>query len=206
MKTELKLFGKQVSMASQSQRRRLVMVVYSAFAALMAAGWFLDRWGMWGSLLTIVSVSLISKRVFGGYGAEGRGLIKPFLGNEVRARYARNPNSAWSRFCRATIPAVTDERAFCSDEREVRRRDGAHEVAYRRLAMVMILTLLVAYLQRVFPLPRELSVGLDQLIYGMLLASFVLIVSLPQAILLWTEPDLVSESEAAEDLHSLPRS
>jgi len=34
---------------------------------------------------------------------------------------------------------------------------------------------------------------LDQIIYGLLIASVVLLITLPQAILLWTEPDIEEE-------------
>jgi hypothetical protein len=36
---------------------------------------------------------------------------------------------------------------------------------------------------------------LDQLIYGLLIASVILFITLPQSILLWTEPD-IDEEEA----------
>ena len=102
---------------------------------------------------------------------------------------------------RRTIPQITDEREFCSDEREVRRRDSAHEVAYRRLGMVVILTFLVAYCKNAcLPLLAEWGITFptaffDQLIYGLLIASFILFLTLPQAILLWTEPDMEPDME-----------
>jgi hypothetical protein len=78
----------------------------------------------------------------------------------------------------------------------MRRRDGAHEVAYRRLGMVVITAFLVAYFKNA-ALPLLLkdgtvlpSVFFDQLIYGLLIVAFILFLSLPQAILLWTEPDM----------------
>jgi hypothetical protein len=196
MRSELVLFGKRINMASQTRRRRLVTLIYAGFAFLMAAGWFLDRWQIVSSTLILFSASYVSRLVLGGYGTEGRGMVKPFLGNEVRARYTKNPNSYWSRLCRLTIPNVADEREFCSDEREMRRRDGAHEVAYRRLGMVVITAFLVAYFKNA-ALPLLLkdgtvlpSVFFDQLIYGLLIVAFILFLSLPQAILLWTEPDM----------------
>jgi len=199
MKSELVLFGQHINMASQARRRRLVTIVYGIFAALMVAGWFLDRWGLWGSTLIIFSSSYIAKLVFGGYGAHGKGLIKPFLGNEARARYVKDPNSQWSLLARRTIPQIANEREFCSDEREVHRRDSAHEAAYRRLGMVIILTFMVAYFKNsAFPLLLKLGILVsasffDGSIYGMLIASFILFLSLPQAILLWTEPDMEAE-------------
>ncbi len=126
MKTELVLFGKHFDVASQVRRRRLVVLVYAIFAMLMVAGWFIDHWHLWGSVLIFFPASYISRLVLGGYGAEGKGMVKPFLGNEVRERYLKDPDSWWSRLTLLTIPKVTDKREFLSDEREVRRRDGAH--------------------------------------------------------------------------------
>jgi hypothetical protein len=34
----------------------------------------------------------------------------------------------------------------------------------------------------------------DKLVYGLLIASFILFLTLPQAILLWTEPDMEAEA------------
>jgi hypothetical protein len=43
MKSELVLFGRHIDMALRARRRRLVLAVFGIFAALMAAGWFLDH-------------------------------------------------------------------------------------------------------------------------------------------------------------------
>jgi len=196
MKTELVLFGTHINMASQGRRRRLVVVVYAGFAALMLAGWLIDRWHLWGAILIIFVAPNVSRMVIGGYGALGKGMVKPFLGNEIHARYTSDPNSRWSRLCRLTIPQVTDAIEFCSDEREVRRRDSAHEVAYRRLGMVVIFTFFIAYIKNAaLPLLKVAGIVLpaaffDLLVYGLLIAEFILFLTLPQTILLWTEPDM----------------
>ena len=180
MKTDLVLFGKHFNMASQVRRRRLVVLFYSGFAALMSAGWFLDHWHVVSPTLIIISASYVRSLVLGGLGAGGKGMIKPFLCNEVRARYVKNPNSSWSRLAELTIPKITDEREFCSDEREVRRRDSAHEMAYRYLGMVVITTFLVAYLKNGNPplMQRDgfapPAAFFDHLIYGLLIVEYIL--------------------------------
>ena len=94
---------------------------------------------------------------------------------------------------------MTNEREFCSDEREVHRRDSAYELAYRCLGVVVILTFVLAYFKNgALSLLAEYGIALpaqpfDQLIYGMLISSFILFLTLPQAILLWTEPDMEAE-------------
>ena len=196
MKTELVLFGRHFNMDSQARRRRLVVLVYAVFGALMGVGWFFDRWHLFGSMLIFFPVSYVSRLVLGGYGAEGKGMLKPFLGNAVRERYLKDPNSWWSRLAGRTIPKMHDERECLSDEREVRRRDGAHEVAYRVLGMVVIFTFLVAFFKNTVPpllqefgttVPTEIF---NHLIYALLIVEFILFLSLPQSILLWTEPDM----------------
>jgi hypothetical protein len=196
MKTDFVLFGKRFNMASQSRRRRLVALVYAGFAVLIAAGWSLDRWRLWGAMLIILPAPYVARNVFGGFGPGDKGIIKPFLGNEVRARYLANPGSRWSRMALQTIPKIADPHEFSSDEREIHGRNTAHEVAYRRLGMVAIFTLSIAFLkngtasilQRIgAPLSNAFF---DQVIYGLLFVTFILTLTLPQAILLWTEPDM----------------
>ena len=41
MNAEVVLLGRRISMASQSRRRALVVVIYAAFAILLAALWVL---------------------------------------------------------------------------------------------------------------------------------------------------------------------
>jgi hypothetical protein len=202
MRTKLVFLGLHIDLASQIRRRWLVALLYAGFAALMVAGWFLDHWRVWGAGLTLFAASYVARLVLGGFGPGGTGVIKPFLGNEVRARYISSPESRWSRLARRTIPQITEEREFCSDERELSRRDSAHEVAYRRLGMLIIVTLLVAYFKNAaLPLLRGSGITLpsaffDQSIYGLLLASFILFLTLPQSILLWTEPDMETPNES----------
>jgi hypothetical protein len=199
MKAELLLFGMHFNMAPRTNRRRLVALIYAAFAALMLAGWFLDHWHVWGLGLIIMTASYVGRLVLGGYGVAGKGMVKPFLGNEVRARYLENPSSSWSKMAKSQIPDLANAREFGSDEREVRLRDKAHESAYRRLGAVVIITSMIAFLKyAATPQLQEYGIDLppavfDQAIYGLLIASLILFITLPQAILLWTEPDIEEE-------------
>lgn len=80
------------------------------------------------------------------------------------------------------------------DERETHRRDHAHYLAYRALTYVV----LGAFLAGSFRGPNTLRtlnaaavrVGMVQWPQVLLMAVFLLYISLPQAILLWTEPDM----------------
>jgi hypothetical protein len=78
------------------------------------------------------------------------------------------------------------------DEREMRRRDHAHFMAYRFFLFVLMVALLASAFSGPNPiaplLPLALRGGLTQLHF--LTTAFLLYLTLPQAILLWTEPDM----------------
>jgi len=196
MKTELVLMGMHLDVTLQTRHRRLVSMVYTGIAALIAGFWFIDRWRLTSVILMYVPI-LVNWLILGGYYSDANGIVKLFLSNDVRSRYLKNPLSAWSRLTEKTLPNVTDERLFSNDERELRRRDAAHWISYRYLGMGVIAAFFVAYLKNLLSnawdslhVPPAIF---DTLIYGLLMAAFVLFFTLPQSILLWTEPDIEAE-------------
>ena len=86
------------------------------------------------------------------------------------------------------------------DEREMRRREHAHFRAYRILGIFMT-AVFVPYLcfagssPITSRMPAALRGYLMQLPIALFIAFVFLYVSLPQAILLWTEPDMDCEKE-----------
>jgi protein-S-isoprenylcysteine O-methyltransferase Ste14 len=86
------------------------------------------------------------------------------------------------------------------DERETHRRDHAHFKAYWFLAYGLIAALFAGYFQGPNPisphLPPALQGFLAQLPRMILIATGILYFTLPQAILLWTEPDMEANPEA----------
>jgi hypothetical protein len=80
------------------------------------------------------------------------------------------------------------------DERETHRRDHAHFRAYYFLGYGLIAALFAGYFKGPNPitplLPPALQQFLLQLPYIVLVATGMLYLTLPQAILLWTEPDM----------------
>jgi hypothetical protein len=80
------------------------------------------------------------------------------------------------------------------DEREIYRRDHAHYLAYYFLGYGLIGALFVGSFRGPNPiaplLPLALRPFLMQLPHVLLWATFFLYLTLPQAILLWTEPDM----------------
>lgn len=86
------------------------------------------------------------------------------------------------------------------DEREMHRREHAHFRAYRILGSFFVAAFFAEFCFRgpnpITPsAPVALRPFLLQLPYALLLATLFLYVSLPHAILLWTEPDMDSEKE-----------
>jgi hypothetical protein len=80
------------------------------------------------------------------------------------------------------------------DERESHRRDHAHFVAYYFLGYGLVAALFAGYFRGPNPimplLPLAVRGFLLQLPYIILVATGILYITLPQAILLWTEPDM----------------
>ena len=82
-----------------------------------------------------------------------------------------------------------DTSGWKNDERELSRRDLAHYRAYQPLMLVpVVLLMLSSWAQRP---PHWVSAAiLLQLIFAVSMFSTVLVVTLPSAIILWTEPDM----------------
>jgi hypothetical protein len=83
------------------------------------------------------------------------------------------------------------------DEREIYRRDYAHYLAYYSLGYGLIAALFAGYFRGPNPVtphvPLALRGFLMQLPYIILGATGILYITLPQAILLWSEPDMETE-------------
>lgn len=82
------------------------------------------------------------------------------------------------------------------DERETVRRDHAHYVAYRFLATVLVTALFCAWFNNPNQVTAVASPGVQffphHLPYGVLFTGGILYFTLPQVILLWTEPNMES--------------
>jgi hypothetical protein len=81
-----------------------------------------------------------------------------------------------------------------SDERELHQRDRAHFLAYRALLVGLSLLWLVAIWGLLTP--RRLNWGpmsASLMIFGAVMVLLTVALTLPQAILLWTEPDMETD-------------
>jgi len=191
MRAELVFFGRRVSMATRQRRRGLVVAIYGSLLALIAGGWFLDRWRSTGGMS--LWLALLACMVFLG-GHYTRGLVKPFNGKPPR-QPAMPPALLFLRLRLYQPVLAADEEAYRNDERELRERDRAHYRAYQGMGLALAALWFPALwlVQKPEWLGR-LGADAGQIVFGLLLACFALYVTLPQAILLWTEPDMEDEA------------
>ncbi len=191
MRAELVLMGRRVDMALQARRRTLVVLIYAAMALLMTAMWFVDGWrtsGIW-----VYWAALLACRLFlGGYYRGG--LIKPF-NNKPPRREERAP-SFLAVGLRVYNPLPEDDRSFRNDERELAQRDRAHYLAYQAIAVALVVPWFVADVGVAKPAwAQNMGISAVHLLYGLILAILLLVFTLPQAILLWLEPDMEEAGE-----------
>lgn len=192
MRAELVLMGKRVDMAAQSRRRTLVVLIYGGFAVLMAGLWFVDQWRASGPY--ILFATILVSRVFLG-GTHVGGLVKPFNGKVPERKPELSPLFPLELKFGFYRPRP-GEGEYRNDERELHQRDRAHYLAYQPVAIVLcIVWLLSNFKLHESKLPAWAPISGDAMVSGLLQATLVVMFTLPQCILLWTEPDM--EEEAA---------
>lgn len=190
MRAELILLGKRINMASQMRRRVLVVCLYAGFAALMGILWPTTH--LRGTGAYAIWAAIGACWLFLG-GVTPRGLVKPFNGKPPRQQVRTNPMIGLRL---QVFPAVLpgDEAEFRNDEREVHQRDRAHYLAYQAVGAAVALTMGLAMSRAMKPEWFVwMGVNPDELYFGILLALAVLMMTLPQVILLWIEPDMAEE-------------
>jgi uncharacterized integral membrane protein len=190
MRAEFVFFGKRINMAPRARRRWLVGFIYSGFAALMAGFWFVDRWEATGVL--ILGAHAVNRFLLGGYYPGG--LIKPFDNKEPF--FHETPHDPHWLSLVLLLPPSPDKLRYRNDEREFLQRDHAHFIAYKILAGTLYLLVFLLFLANqpafgvlYFPVPIFVP-------FGVALAGWFVSQTLPQAILLWTEPDMESEAQS----------
>jgi hypothetical protein len=184
MKAELVLMGKQIDMAPRAHRRTLVVVIYATLAVFMVCLWLLDRWRSSGTYV-ILATMLVNRWFLGGYYFGG--LIKPFSGKGPRRETVLPPPPFLTLALRVYWPHP-EEGEYRNDERELHQRDRVHYQAYQFILYIFLGFCLLANLGGHFLMRRPLLAY--ELFYGPVLVAIVIAYTLPQAILLWTEPDM----------------
>jgi hypothetical protein len=192
MRAELVLLGKRVDMAPRAHRRALVVLIYAGVTMAMVGLWFIDRWRVTGVYMIFATI-LVNRVLLGGYNFGG--LVKPFSGKPPRQRADLPPFLMLG--LRLHRPE-SEESEYRNDERELQQRDHAHYAAYQCLAIGLAAMWLLADWEANAPrLLAWLPGGPAIYLYGLVLALVVVSQTLPQAILLWTEPDM-AEPDLAE--------
>ena len=160
MRTEYLVGNMRIGFASQARRRWFVALVYAVLAVFDLAMCYLTAKETVGAW--IISGMLILLILF-----VGLMIIFSWIAGDMRCR---------------------------GDEREMYRRDHAHYLAYHFLGWALFGALFAGNFRGPNPiaphLPLALRALLVQLPYFLLLATVFLYATLPQAVLLWTEPDM----------------
>ncbi len=195
MRAELVLMGRRVDMAPRARRRMLVALIYAALAVLTAVLWRYTHWH--GSGIGLFWAIMLACRFFlGGYYTGG--LVKPFNGKPPRQSDAAPPLLALKLRVYKPVLAA-DETAYRNDERELRQRDRAHYAAYQAIGCCLALIWGLAMFRNQSPrLFVWVAMPPDELYCGLAMIAMILFLTLPQAILLWTEPDMEPLDFSAE--------
>ncbi len=169
MNTEYAVGNIRIRFESRARRRGFVALVYTVLAVLTLATSFLNKEEAAGAWIT-VGCGILFVGLF---------IVFTWIAGDMRTR---------------------------GDEREMHRRDHAHFRAYRGLGYfllgyVLIGALFAGYFRGPNPItplaPLARRGFLMQLPNVLLMATVILYATLPQAILLWTEPDMDVNPEAA---------
>jgi hypothetical protein len=159
--------------------------------ALFAMLWFFTHWR--GTGVYLFWAAILACRFFlGGYYRGG--LVKPF--QYKRPMNADAPPSLMALKLRVYQPVLdSDEDRFRNDERELHQRDRAHYLAFQAAGLTVVLPMFsIASLRIVRPQLFPVAMSPDEMYYGLALMSVILFLTLPQCVLLWTEPDMEEAS------------
>ena len=196
MRAELVLLGRRVDLARQARRRALVVLIYTVLAALVIGLWFADQWRATGTY--VFWAAMLACRLFLGGNYSG-GLVKPFTGKGPRQYDAPPPLLLLKLRVYAPLLAAADG-GFRNDERELKQRDRAHYQAYQALSLAVVIAWLVAGIGMIHPVWLGwIQMTPYQMFYGLTLLTLMLFLTLPQCILLWTEPDMEAETAVVGD-------
>lgn len=190
MNAEVVILGRRISMARQTRRRALVVAIYATFALLMAVSWATTQWRGTGAY--VIWAAILACRYFLG-GHYAGGLVKPFNGKAPKRYDMPPPLLALKLRVYQPVPA-DDGSAYRNDERELHQRDHAHYIAFQAVGVAVCVPMFIASMRLIRPtLMSWIPMQPDAIYYGLTLMAMILFLTLPQAILLWTEPDMQEE-------------
>jgi FtsH-binding integral membrane protein len=185
--TSSKVMG--IPMQRQEARRQLVVGVYVVLAAICGASVALaPRYPLLYAYAVYPALA-VGMLVFGGQGH--RGLLKGFANKPPRPDAPQMEMMKLNLAPRMLVSA--DASGWKNDERELSRRDRAHYKAYQVIGTGWIVALLLVAFA-LAPRPHPVSTRtLLVVLFGLAEAMAMLVVTLPAAIILWSEPDMELE-------------
>jgi len=191
MNAEVVFLRRRISMARQTRRRTLVVAIYTVFALIMAIAWATTQWRGTGAYL--IWAAIFACRYFlGGYYAGG--LVKPFNNKAPKEHQMLPPLLALKLRVYQPVPAG-DDGTYRNDERELHQRDHAHYLAFQAVGVAVCVPMFIASMRLIRPsLMSWIPMSPDAMYYGLTLVAMILFPTLPQAILLWTEPDMEEQN------------
>jgi hypothetical protein len=185
------------SVETQTRRRALVMAYYGFFAAISVA---MILWRGPSSLNKLLQFAVICALFLGGMTAAGPvRLFSPwqrkFADGSAIGVDANRPHPYLPG-----IPLI-DAKRLRVDEHDLHARDRAHYLAYAALRWAVVLFALFAPLGFYVAGPNAFA----RLLLLLCFPFCVLFLSLPQAIILWTEPDLEPDPSNSGTKHLAPQ-
>ncbi len=183
MTSSYSVFG--ISMQRRSARRKFVFSAYLVLAAICGitvafihSAPYLYTYAVYGTMAFMLLI----------FGWQGRGgLIKPFPN---KPPLPDAPMVSMVRLQLDPLSAATPEdSAWRNDERELARRDLAHYRAYQPLSLALLTVMTLSAIAS-HPWPWVSPPLLSQIIFAVALAATMMAITLPAAIILWTEPDI----------------
>jgi hypothetical protein len=168
------------SMVRRDSRRRLVVVTYAILVALMA-------------VMTVVSRSAPRTRVAGFASCFAFAIAFNAVSLSIFGKLAKDTVLPQIRGSEITTLGLTPQprREDDLDERELAVRNAAYFKAYRVVAVYSI----IAWMALICSFDLSASVALSLRLW-LFIPLLTMILTLPPAVILWTEPDVPEEARA----------
>ncbi len=202
MRTSITFFGTQLGMARRTNRRILVVVFYAVFFLGLALSWLSSR-GSHGGFFWATLFTVLLGPILGGYFVQstsligGASLVEPFNGRKP-LYYPKK--SGMSYFRSLFYSEVDPDPGLRIDERSVRNRNRAAYRAFNILGALVIIAMLVGWIGGDPESFYGLGMTVEQshrVVRLLLQIGYLFALTLPQAIMLWNEPDIEVDSESA---------
>ena len=195
MRSEVNLFGKRISIASRTRRRWLVGVFYGFFAVLLAASWKVHPGGADAGFWTI-EFGVLMGPPFLEASSTANTISSDLQESSSHLKAMKSSRGQVGRDWRASFIRRSVIRGKFATTSE-RFADAITRITLRS-GIVGIVTTVAFVLRYAIPflyMKVYVTLGLSTqsvhlIVYLLLQIGWVFSMTLPQAILIWTEPDM----------------